>query len=79
MVEASPFVVAQPRKLKPLRVGSVGALTLVLSTNDPLPTELPPFALKVTEYVIACRGVTELDGELATDAPMALFAVTVNV
>ena len=66
-------------KLKPLRVGSVGALTVPFSTKVPLPTALPPFELKVTAYVITSRGVTALEAELGAEVPIAFVAVAVNV
>jgi hypothetical protein len=46
IVDSFPSVVAQPMKLNPLRVGSVGALRLPFSTNELFPTEVPPLLLK---------------------------------
>jgi hypothetical protein len=48
IVDSLPSVVAQPMKLKLVRVGSVGALRLPFSTNDPFATGVPPLLLKVT-------------------------------
>jgi hypothetical protein len=63
-------VADHPANANPVLVGAVGATTLPSVVNDPSDTDVPPFALKVTVYVLAVHCACNVNPEVnVTDSP----------